>query len=189
MEFMKPDEIVELFKKKLNESAIIDSRVETKTAGVKKNNYNVIWLLVKSQKFKDAVKLLCTIQYPHLAIISGNDLDKEVKLTYHFSIYYGERFKEISINLSTSLPKGDLKIPTITDLIPGAQTTERELKEMFGITIEGLPDLPNVFLPQDFPKDVFPFRKDEKGVYPLSKNGKYIGGNIIDKEEEVKKIE
>jgi len=52
-----------------------------------------------------------------------------------------------------------------------------------------LPDLPNVFLPIDFSKDVFPFRKDEKGIYPLSKNGKHIGGNIIDKEEEVKKVE
>jgi len=35
----------------------------------------------------------------------------------------------------------------------------------------------------------FLFRKDEKGIYPLSKNGKHIGGNIIDKEEEVKKVD
>ncbi|GAH78182.1 unnamed protein product, partial [marine sediment metagenome] len=33
MEYMKPDEIVELFKKKLKKSAIIDSKIETKTAG------------------------------------------------------------------------------------------------------------------------------------------------------------
>jgi len=178
MEYMKPDEIVELFKKRLNESAIIDSRIEIKTAGIKKNSYSVIWLQVNPQNLKDAVKLLSTIQFPHFAIISGSDIDKEIELIYHFSIYYGERFKEISLNLTTYLSKEELRIPTITDLIPGAQTSEREIKEMFGVTIEGLPDLPNIFLPQDFQKGVFPLRKDEKGVSEMPK-----------KENEVKKVE
>ncbi len=189
MEYMKPEEIVELFKEKFNDS-ITDSKIEIKTAGLKKNSYSLIWLEIELKYFKEAVKFLCTIQFPHFAIISDNDTGEEIKLTYHFSLYYGERFKEISLNLTTNLPKNNLKMPTITDLIPGAQTSEREMKEMMGITFEDLPDLPNVFLPIDFSKGVFPFRKDEKGIYPLSKNGKHIGGNIIDKEEEeVKKVE
>jgi len=188
MEYMKPDEIVELFKKKLKKSTIIDSKIETKTAGLKKNSYNIIRLQINSEDLKDAVKLLSTLHFPHLAIISGNDGGEEIELIYHFSIYYGERFKEVSIDLVIHLPKKDLRIPTITDLIPGAQVTEREMKEMMGIIFEGLPDLPNLFLPRDFSKDIYPFRKDEKGVYPLSKNGNYVGNNIIRKEE-VKKIE
>ena len=188
MEYMKPDEIVELFKKRLNKSTIIDSRIETKTAGLTKNSYHVIWLKINPEDLKNAVKLLSTIHFPHLAIISGNDMGEEIELIYHFSIYYGARFKEISIDLSIHLPKKDLRIPTITDLIPGAQVTEREMKEMMGITVEGLPELPNLFLPRDFSKNIYPFRKDEKGVYPLSKNGNYVGNNIIRKEE-VKKIE
>ena len=178
MEYMKPDEIVELFKTGLNESAIIGSRVETKTAGVKKNSYNVIWLQVNPQNLKDAVKLLSSIQFPHFAVISGSDTGEEIKLTYHFSLYYGERSKEISLNLTTNLPKSNLKLPTITDLIPGAQTAEREIKEMLGVTIEGLPDLGNIFLPKDFPKDVYPLRKDETGA-----------AKMVSKEEEVKKVE
>ena len=188
MEHMKPEEIVELFKEKFNDS-ITNSRIEIKTAGLKKNSYSLIWLEIKPKDFKEAVKFLCTIQFPHFAIISDNDTGEEVKLTYHFSLYYGERFKEISLNITTNLPKNYLKIPTITDLIPGAQTSEREMKEMMGVTIEGLPDLGNVFLPKDFPKDAYPFRKDEKGIYPLSKNCKHIGGNISVKKEEVKKVE
>jgi membrane-bound hydrogenase subunit beta len=188
MEHMKPDEIVELFKKKLKKSAIIDSKIKTKTAGIKRNSYNIIWLQVKPENLKDAVKLLSTLHFPHLAIISGNDMGEEIELIYHFSIYYGERFKEISIDLSIHLSKKDLRIPTITDLIPGAQVTEREMKEMMGIIFEGLPDLPNLFLPQDFSKDIYPFRRDEKGIYPLSKNGNYVGNNIV-KKEEVKKVE
>ena len=177
MEYMKPEEIIELFKKNLDKSAVIDTRVETKTAGVKKNSYSVMWLQINPQNFKDAIKFLSTIQFPHFAIISGNDKGEEIELIYHFSIYYGERFKEISINMITYLPKEDLRIPTITDLIPGAQTTEREIKEMFGVTIEGLPDFANIFLPKDFPKDVYPLRKDEKGA-----------AKMVNKEE-VKKVE
>jgi len=178
MEYMKPDEIVELFKKRLEKSAIIDSRVEIKTAGIKKNSYSVIWLQINPQNLKGTIKFLSTIQFPHFAIISGNDIGKEIELIYCFSIYYGERFKEISINLTTYLPKDNLRIPTITDLIPGAQTAEREIKEMFGVIIEGLPGLPNIFLPQDFQKGVFPLRKDEKGV-----------SKVVKKEDEVKKVE
>ena len=178
MEYMKPEEIIELFKKNLDKSAVIDTRVETKTAGVKKNSYSVMWLQINPQNFKDAIKFLSTTQFPHFAIISGNDKGEEIELIYHFSIYYGERFKEISINLTTYLPKENLRIPTITDLIPGAQTAEREIKEMFGVTMEGLPDLANIFLSEDFPKDVYPLRKDEKGA-----------AKMVIKEDEVKKVD
>ena len=174
---MKPEEIVELFKEKFNDSITI-SRIEIKTAGLKKNSYSLIWLEIKPKDFKEAVKLLCTIQFPHFAIISDNDAGEEIKLTYHFSLYYGERSKEISLNLTTNLPKSNLKLPTITDLIPGAQTSEREIKEMLGVTIEGLPDLGNIFLPKDFPKGVYPLRKDEEGA-----------AKMVSKEEEVKKVE
>jgi membrane-bound hydrogenase subunit beta len=174
---MKPEDIIELFKEKFNDS-VTNSKIEIKTAGLKKNSYSLIWLEIEPKDFKEAVRLLCTIQFPHFAIISGNDTGKEIELIYHFSIYYGERFKEISVNLTTYLPKEDLRVPTITDLIPGAQTAEREIKEMFGVTIEDLPDLPNIFLPQDFQKGVYPLRRDEKGI-----------DKIIKKEDEVRKVE
>ena len=177
MEYIKPEEIIELFKEKFNGS-VINSKIEIKTAGLKKNSYSLIWLEIELKDFKEAVKLLCTIQFPHFAIISGNDIGEEIELIYHFSIYYAKRFKEISVNLTTRIPKKILKIPTITDLIAGAQTAEREIKEMFGVTIEGLPNLPNIFLPQDFQKGVYPLRRDEKGV-----------DKTVRKEDEVRKVE
>ncbi|SRR4030042_2151541 len=177
MEYMTPEKIVELFKEKFNGS-IINSKIEIKTAGLKKNNYSLIWIEIEVKDFKEAVNLLCTIQFPHFSIISDNDIGEEIKLTYHFSLYYGEKSQEISLNLATSLPKNNLKILSITDLIPGAQISEREIKEMLGVTIEGLPDLSNIFLPKDFPKDVYPLRKDETGAVKM-----------VNKEEEVKKVE
>ena len=188
MEILKPEEILELLKEKLGNS-LIESHITTKLEGIRQESYASIWLTVKLEKFKDTVKLLGTIQFPHFAIISGNDIGEEIELTYYFSLYYGERFKEISVNLSTILSKKELKVPTLTDIIPGAQTAEREIREMYGITVEGLPDSPNLFLPVDFAKDIYPFRRDETGIYPLSENGNYVGENIVKKKEEVKKVE
>ena len=179
MEYMKPDEIVDLFRKKLNDSALIESRIENKTAGLKKNIYNVIWLKISPENLQSAVKLLCDISlYPHLAFISGNDIGEHIELIYCFSIYYGDRSKEVSINLVIHLSKNAARIPTIINLISGAQTTEREIREMFGVTIEGLPDLPNIFLPQDFKKGVYPLRRDEKGAETMVK-----------RKDEVRKVE
>ena len=178
MEYIKPEKIIELFKEKFDGS-VINSKIEIKTAGLKKNSYNVIWLQINPEDLKNIVKFLCsTTPFPHFAMISGNDIGENIELIYHFSIYYGERFKETSISLVMHLSKKNLKILTITDLIPGAQTAEREIKEMFGVNFEGLPDLPNIFLPNDFLKDVYPLRKDETGA-----------AKMVNKEEEVKKVE
>ena len=178
MEYIKPEKIIELFKEKFDGS-VLNSKIEIKTAGLKKNSYNVIWLQINPEDLKNIVKFLCsTISFPHFAMISGNDIGENIELIYHFSIYYGERFKEISISFVTHLSKNNLNIPTITDLIPGAQTAEREIKEMFGVNFKGLPVLPNIFLPKDFPEGIFPLRKDETGA-----------AKMVNKEEEVEKNE
>lgn len=159
---LTPEDIVTYFKDKFK-IKIKDARIERKTAGVKKNEYFTIWLKIDKSIFKEAIEHLCELEFPHLAVISGNDLGKNIELIYHFSIYYGKRLKEISLNISVEIPKSNPKIPSICDLIPGAVITEREMQEMFGIKIEGIPDSRRIFLPDDFPKDVYPWRKDEKG--------------------------
>jgi len=166
MEYMNPKELLSFLKKNLKES-IIDSRIETNKAGVKQEEFHNVWFEVKQEKFKETVQLLCSIHYPHIAIIAGIDTGESIDLTYLFSIYYGERFKEISVNIKVSLDRKNPSIESITDIIPGAQTTERETKEMLGVHFTGLPDMHNIFLPYDFPKDIFPFRKDQKGLDKL----------------------
>lgn len=166
METMSPKKLLSFLKKELNES-ILNSRIETNKAGVKQEEFHNIWLEVKRETFKEAVKVLAGIHYPHIAIIAGNDTGESIDLIYLFSIYYGEIFKEISINIKVSLDRKKPSIESITDIIPGAQTTERETKEMFGVEFVGLPDMHNIFLPHDFPKDIFPFRKDQKGLDEL----------------------
>jgi membrane-bound hydrogenase subunit beta len=71
------------------------------------------------------------------------------------------------LGLRVTLAKNDLRIPTITDIIPGALFTERETQEMMGVEVIGIPDKRRLFLPDDFPDGVYPWRKDETGPQDL----------------------
>ena len=163
MELLSPEEIVDSFKKALGDS-FIDAKICQREVAVKKNKFRSLWVEVKKSAFRDAIEHIRHLQeYPHLAIISSSDLGAEVELIYHFTIYYGYHLEELSLGLRVKLPKSDLKIPTITDLIPGALFTERETQEMMGVEVVDIPDKRRLFLPEDFPEGAYPWRKDEKG--------------------------
>jgi len=163
VEKLAPQEIVDSFRKKLG-GDFIDGKVYEREVAVKKNRFCSIWIHVKAEALRDAVEHICRIQkYPHLAIISSSDLGDDVELIYHFTIYYGNHLGEISLGLRVTLPKKNLKIPTITDLIPGAIFTERETQEMMGVEVTDIPDGRRLFIAGDIPEGVYPWRKDKTG--------------------------
>jgi len=163
MELLTPEGIIDSFKTALGDSFVGAEIYECEVA-VKKNRFRSLWVEVKKSALRDAVEHICHLQeYPHLAIISSSDLGAEVELIYHFTIYYGRHLEELSLGLRVKLPKSDLKIPTVTDLIPGALFTERETQEMMGVEVAGIPDKRRLFLAEDFPEGAYPWRKDEKG--------------------------
>jgi membrane-bound hydrogenase subunit beta len=163
MEILSPEEIVESFKTTLGDS-LVHSKICEREVAVKKNLFRAIWIYVQREAFRRAVEHICELQeYPHLAIISSADLGDKVELIYHFTLYYGYHLQELSLGLRVSLAKNDLKIPTITDIIPGALFTERETQEMMGVEVVGIPDSRRLFLPEDFPQGVYPWRTDETG--------------------------
>jgi len=163
VEKLTPQEIVDSFKKALGDG-FVDGQVYEREVAVKKNRYRRVWIFVKREAFREAVQHLFRLQeYPHLVIISSSDLGNEVELIYHFTIYYGFHLEEISLGLRVTLSKKDLKIPTITDLIPGAIFTERETQEMMGVEVTDIPDGRRLFIAGDIPEGVYPWRKDKTG--------------------------
>jgi membrane-bound hydrogenase subunit beta len=149
---------------------ILDAQIKKRAAGTKKIETNSIWMKVDKGVFKDVIKHLVSIQYPHLAVASGNDLGKTIEIIYHFGVNYGERLKQINLNISVEVPKTKLELPTICDLIPGALITEREKMEMLGVKIIDIPDDRRLFVSEDFPKGVYPWRRDETGPEKYYKN-------------------
>jgi membrane-bound hydrogenase subunit beta len=160
---LSPGQVIDLFKEKFG-IGVQDIRVTDRKEGAKKRSHYDIWVSLDRDLLKPAIKELIGLQYPHFSVISGVDTGDAVRLIYHFTIFYGHPGNECTVSLGVNLPKSDLSIPTISDLIPGAVFSEREKQEFLGITVIGIPDGRHLFLPDDFPEGVYPWRKDETGV-------------------------
>jgi membrane-bound hydrogenase subunit beta len=164
-----PEELVKYFKDKFK-TKIISAEIKKRAAGSKKKETPTIWLKVDKSAFKNVIEHLVEYQFPHLAIISGNDLGKTIELIYHFTVNYSTRLEEINLHISVELPKSKPEIETICDWIPGALITEREKQEMLGVKIIGIPDSRKLFLPEDWPDGIYPWRRDETGPEKYYKN-------------------
>jgi NADH-quinone oxidoreductase subunit C len=99
----------------------------------------------------------------HLIAISGVDTpDGIIACVYHFDIIppYGAE-TAVTINLRVDCADHDKPVLTsISGVIPGAQFFERETHDLVGIVFEGHPGLDRLVLPEDFPDNVHPLRKD-----------------------------
>ena len=160
-----PQEIVDLYRLEFG-AGILDATITERGEGVHKTKGYNIWIRLEKNLLRPAIKKLMDIRFPHFAVIAGNDLGDEIELLYILSVFYGTKFGEYMVTLAIRLKKTDLTVPTITDLIPGALLSEREKQEFFGITVTGIPDGRRLFLPDDFPQGVYPWRKDETGIKP-----------------------
>jgi len=94
--------------------------------------------------------------YTHLSTVSGVDMGDAYEILYHLGDAHG------SLNVRTRIPKAAPHLPSICSVIPGAILYERELQDMFGITVDGIPDPRPLIVPDDWPAGNFPLRKEWK---------------------------
>src|SRR5689334_12200684 len=85
------------------------------------------------------------------------------KMTPRFNVVYQltSLAKNLSLQVRVPVDGVDPKVPTITGVYKVGLWRERELLDMFGITIEGHPDPRRILMPED--TEGHPLRKD----YPL----------------------
>lgn len=65
--------------------------------------------------------------------------------------------ERVGLLLRTRCPRDDARVPSLHEVFPGAAWHERSLAEMFGIDVEGHPDLRPLLLPDGH---AHPLRKD-----------------------------
>jgi Ni,Fe-hydrogenase III component G len=92
-----------------------------------------------------------------LCIITGLDEGEHLGFLYHLA-----REDGVVLSLRTKTPKSDPTIRTITDRFPAAHIYERELVDLLGAKVEGLPPGERYPLPEDWPEGEYPLRKDWK---------------------------
>jgi Ni,Fe-hydrogenase III component G len=117
-----------------------------------------IFLEIDQEKFKEvfdfAVKEL---KFAILLTITGLDEPDRFGIIYHLAQESGA-----ILNIKTSIPRDNPILKTITPDFSNADIYERELADLFGIKVEGLPPGNRYPLPDNWPENQYPLRKDWK---------------------------
>jgi len=115
--------------------------------------------VVTVDKLVPAVKALMDGKWGYLVAITGLDApaNNGMELLYQFCE------GSAAATLRVAVPYDKAVVPTVCNVIPAATLYEREIIEMFGITIEGTPNTDKLLLPDDWPDGVYPLRKEFTG--------------------------
>ena len=73
--------------------------------------------------------------------------------------------ENVFVSLIVPVPASDPKLPCISDTIPAANWSEREMRDLVGITAEGCPNPKRLVLPDGWPEGAHPLRKDVSWNY------------------------
>ena len=68
--------------------------------------------------------------------------------------------EHLYVLLESSVAEEDLQIESITEVVPGANWSEREFRDAIGVQPEGHPDPRRLLLADDWPEGVYPLRRD-----------------------------
>ncbi|MFH1223889.1 MAG: NADH-quinone oxidoreductase subunit C [Pseudomonadota bacterium] len=104
------------------------------------------------QVFDHVVK---DLDFKAICMITGLDEGENLSAIYHLC-----NFEGVVFDLKTSVPKSNPVLNSIGDAFPGAILYERELIDMFGMKVQGLPEGHRYPLPDGWPDGQYPLRKD-----------------------------
>lgn len=144
--------------------------------GTKTPELNRLDVLIHAPDLLDAVQALLDARWGYLVAITALDtLGKEAQLAAQggderakalpntagaLEVLYFFSAGPAMVTLRMLLPREAPAIASVCGLIPSSSFYERELAEMFGITVVNTPDANHLFLPEDWPANVYPLRKD-----------------------------
>ena len=92
--------------------------------------------------------------FTHVVTVTAIDVGPEIEIIYHLA--HGG----VVLSLRVRVSKEEPALPSIIDLVPGAAFYEREVHDLFGVAFEGNPDLSPLVLPDDWPPEIHPLRRE-----------------------------
>ena len=117
-----------------------------------------VWVEVPFELFHPVLDLCVdSLGVNILLTITGLDQVDTFGVIYHMATPEG-----VIVNLKIRLPRDSAVIRSVTARFPSADAYERELKDLLGIEVTGLPEGPRYPLPDNWPAGQYPLRKDWK---------------------------
>jgi len=132
-----------------------DEWLEGRALGITIQRNRRVFVTVAKEDFRKTMeRLVKTKGFTHITTITGVDIGREIEVIYHLAR------KGLVLSLRTRVSKKEPVLPTVVDLIPGSAFYEREVHDLLGVTFNGNPDLSPLVLPEGWPDDVHPLRKE-----------------------------
>lgn len=143
------------------ESILIRGLVERENPGivVQIPRERRVFVDVSSARLLEILNFFHTQGATHLSTITVVDLLNEGR----FEILYHLFWESNEISVRTVIERENPVVPTVTGIFPGALTYEREIQDMFGIRVDGIPSSKRLLISDDWPADQYPLRKDYEG--------------------------
>ncbi|ABL78470.1 NADH-quinone oxidoreductase subunit D [Thermofilum pendens] len=105
---------------------------------------------VPPEGIREAVRRLVAEGYAHLTAITAVDLQDSIELIYHFDGGGGYR------HVSVKLPRANPTLPSIAQVVPGADYYEKEVRDLFGVNFQDGAEKRRFILPECYPPDAPP---------------------------------
>lgn len=135
----------------------LDDRFGARILGVNKKSDKRAYIDIEPGDIVEFVRHIFKDMGLRFNIASGVDTHEGIEILYHFALDRAGIIISIRVLLKD---KNDPHIDTITSVTKAGWWIEREIHELFGVEFDGNPDLRPLLLPDDWPKGVYPLRKD-----------------------------
>jgi NADH:ubiquinone oxidoreductase subunit C len=117
-----------------------------------------IYVTIEPADITDVVRFVFKNMGARFNTASCVDMPNNMEILYHFTL---EEIPAI-ISFRTMLDKKKLEIDSLTTIFKGAEWIEREIHELFGVDFRNHPNLKKLLLPDDWPDNLYPLRRDYK---------------------------
>ncbi len=121
---------------------------------------NRVYIWIKPDSVKDVCKFVFRDLDARYCVGIGID-DRPYSGDFMVAHDFAFDKENVILSVMVSVPAtDDPKVDCVSDIIPAANWSEREMKDLVGITPVGCPSLKRLILPDGWPEGVYPLRKD-----------------------------
>jgi Ni,Fe-hydrogenase III large subunit/Ni,Fe-hydrogenase III component G len=142
-----------------NLTAAIGERIPGALLSSEQPNPYRLFLTVARENMLAVADYIFNTAKGRLILCSGTD-KSPINGTYEVTYIFSLDSDNLIVAVKELVDPADPRVSSLTNIIPGADWHERELRDMVGIVPENHPDPRRLLVSDDWPEDVFPLRKD-----------------------------
>jgi Ni,Fe-hydrogenase III large subunit/Ni,Fe-hydrogenase III component G len=118
-----------------------------------------LFLTVNKANMPEVADYLFNTAKARLVVSAATD-KSPINGTYEVSYIFSMDQDRLMVAVKEVVDPADPHVPSLTNIIPGADWHEREMRDLMGIVPDGHPDPRRLVVSDDWPEEVYPLRKD-----------------------------